>query len=208
MRTTGIGDFLKRVAGSIAPRTQHSRRDLSSWDRSISSGVGTIGLSAGGRLSAGGPTVSVETEYLGTLEAQLEPAQAVGSRLILNVPGGTIQGPKIDGTIVQPAADWLMPMPDGSLRLDVRTTIKTSDGEFILVEYNGVIVPSKEVSDRLSKGEVITAKDEYFLTAPRFTTASENYDWLNYDWLNKVQAVGKMVTLSQKGIKYDLFIVR
>ena len=154
---------------------------------------------------AEGPTVSIETEYLGTLEAQFasDPPQAVGARIIVNVTGGTIQGPKINGTLVEPSGDWLMPMPDGSLRLDVRSTIKTNDGEFILVEYNGVIVSPKEVSDRFSKGEVITAKDEYFLTAPRFTTASKNYDWLN-----KIQAVGKMVTISQKGVKYDLFMVR
>jgi hypothetical protein len=152
--------------------------------------------------SAEGPTVSIETEYLGTLEAQIDPPQVVGARLIFNVTGGTIQGPKLNGTLVAPGGDWVMPMPDGSLRLDVRGSIKTNDGEYILVEYNGVIVGSKEVSDRFSKGEVITAKDEYFLTAPRFTTASKNYDWLN-----KIQAVGKMVTVSQKAVKYDLFIV-
>ena len=155
-----------------------------------------------GAVSAEGPTVSIETEYLGTIEAQLDPPQAVGARFIINVPGGTMQGLKINGTIVQPAGDWFIPMPDGNLRLDVRATIKTNDGEYILVEYNGVIVESKDVTDRSAKGETITAKDEYFVTTPRFTTASKNYDWLN-----KVQAVGKMVTLSQKGVKYDVFTV-
>jgi hypothetical protein len=157
-----------------------------------------------GPASAEGPTVSVETEYLGTVEAQFDwPPQAAGARVIFNVTGGTIQGPKINGTIVGPSGDWGMPMPDGSFRLDVRGTIKTNDGEFILTEYNGVVSASEEVSDRFSKGDIITAKDEYFLTAPTFTTASKNYDWLN-----KVQVVGKMVTSSTKGVKYDLFIVR
>jgi hypothetical protein len=156
-----------------------------------------------GTASADGPTVSVETEYLGTLEAQLDPPQAVGARYIFNVIGGTIQGPKINGTFVAPSGDWGMPMPDGSYRLDVRASIKTNDGEFIFVEYNGVVSASKEVSDRYLKGDVITAKDEYFFSAPTFTTTSKNYDWLN-----KVQVVGKMVTVSTKGVKYDLFIVR
>ena len=39
------------------------------------------------------PTVTVTTDYLMTLEAPLDPAfQAVGGRLIVNVPaGGTVQ---------------------------------------------------------------------------------------------------------------------
>jgi hypothetical protein len=126
---------------------------------------------------------------LGTPEAQIDPAQAVGARFIFNVTSGTIQGPKINGTVVGPSGDWGMPMPDGSFRLDVRSTIKTNDGAFIFVEYNGVVFASKEETGRFFKGDTITAKDEYFLTAPRFTTASKTYDWLN-----KVQAVGKMVT--------------
>jgi hypothetical protein len=149
------------------------------------------------------PSVSIETEYLGTMEVQLDAPQAVGPVLIFNVPGGTFKGPKINGTFVAPSADWLNIMPDGSLRLDVRASLKTDDGEFILVAYNGIIVPNKDATDRFDKGEVITSKDEYFLTAPRFTTASKKYDWLN-----KVQAVGKMVALQKGKLKYDLFLVR
>jgi hypothetical protein len=143
---------------------------------------------ATGAASAGGPSVSIETEYLMTLEAPLDPAfQAVGQRVVVNVPaGGSVHGPKINGSVIPPAGDWLIPMPDGSLRLDVRGTIKTDDGELILVEYSRVIVNSKEVQDRFNKGEVITSKDEYFITAPKFTTSSKKYEWLSH-----LQAVGK-----------------
>jgi Protein of unknown function (DUF3237) len=172
----------------------------------IISSIIAIGLLASGGESRGQtPTVSVETEYLATVEAPLEPAQSAGSRLIVNVPaGGTVRGPKINGTIVSPSGDWLIVMPDGSVRLDVRATIKTDDGEIILVTYSGAIASSKEVNDRLANGEVITSKDEYFITAPQFTTGSKKYDWLNH-----IQAVGKMVSF-QRGvkIKYDWFIVR
>jgi hypothetical protein len=151
------------------------------------------------------PSVSVETEYLMTLEAPLDPAfQPMGSRLVVNVPaGGTVHGPKISGTLMAPGGDWLNILPDGSLRLDVRATIKTDDGELILIEYGGIIVASKEVNERFNKGEVLTSKDEYFITAPRFTTASTKYAWLNH-----VQAVGKMVSVQKTRIKYDLFAVR
>jgi hypothetical protein len=171
----------------------------------IAASIVALGISlVGGGASAQSPTVMVETEYLMTLEAPLDPAfQPVGERLVVNVPaGGTVHGPKISGTLIPPAGDWLTPQPDGTLRLDVRTTIKTDDGELILVEYNGVIVPTKESNDRFNKGEVLTSKDEYFITAPRFTTASKKYEWIN-----QIQAVGKMVTLQNTKIKYDIFSV-
>jgi hypothetical protein len=103
-----------------------------------------IGLTVAAVIACGGesrgqtPTVSVETEYLATVEAPLEPAQSAGSRVIVNVPaGGTVRGPKINGTIIAPTGDWLTVMPDGSLRLDVRATVKTDDGEIVLVTYSG-----------------------------------------------------------------------
>ena len=139
----------------------------------------------------------------GTLEVQFDAPQAVGPVLIFNTPEGTLKGPKINGTLVAPSGDWINVMPDGTLRLDVRASLKTDDGELILVTYNGIIVPNKDATDRLNKGEVITSNDEYFLTTPRFTTASKTYDWLN-----KVQAVGKMVALQRGKVKYDVFLVR
>ena len=167
-------------------------------------GFASVGLAATvSKAPAQTPSVSIETEYLGTMEVQLDAPQAVGPVLIFNVPGGTLKGPKIEGSFVAPSADWLNIMPDGSLRLDVRASLKTEDGEFILVVYNGIIAPNKDATDRFNKGEVITSNDEYFLTAPRFTTASKKYDWLN-----RVQAVGKMVTLQKGKLKYDLFVVR
>ena len=157
-----------------------------------------------GLASAQGPSVSIETEYLMTFEFVVDPAQEVGPRRIVNVQSGTAHGPKVNGTFIPPAGDWLTPQPDGSFRLDVRGTIKTDDGEMIFVEYTGVVVSTEEATDRYNKGEVITSKDEYFVTAPRFTTASKKYEWIN-----QLQAVGKMVSRQRNGqLKYDVFAVR
>jgi hypothetical protein len=142
--------------------------------------VAVIASGGESRAQTPTPTVSIETEYLATVEAPLEPAQLAGSRRIVNVPaGGTVRGPKINGTLVSSAGDWLTVMPDGSVRLDVRATIKTDDGEIILVTYSGPFTVSKEVNDRLNNGESITSKDAYFITAPQFTTSSKKYEWLN-----------------------------
>lgn len=152
------------------------------------------------------PSVDIRTEYLMTIEAKLGSRVSVGQRVIVNVLGGTVRGPRLKGEIVAPAGDWVFVMPDGSTRLDVRFTIKTDDGEFVFVEYSGISAPTKEAQERLTKGEAVTAADGYgyFITTPRFMTTSAKYAWLN-----EVQAVGKMVSV-QRGvaIKYDVFAVR
>src|SRR5262245_9117727 len=152
------------------------------------------------------PTVEVRTEYLMSIEASLGSRTPVGQRAVVNVLGGSVRGPSVKGEIVSPAGDWLIVMPDGTNRLDVRFTIKTDDGAFIFVEYGGIIALSKDAQERLAKGEVVNMSDNpgYFITAPRFMTDSPKYTWLN-----QVQAVGKMVSL-QRGvrIKYDVFVIR
>jgi hypothetical protein len=155
--------------------------------------------------SAGGPTASIQTEYLMTVHANLQPPQAVDpSLLIVNVPGGWVEGPRIKGKLIAPGGDWLRVMPSGVLRLDVRLTIQTDDNELIYMTYSGVIQCSKEQSDRLSAGEVLKTGDCHFITAPTFETKSEKYGWIN-----AVQAVGKMVSLKGgDNIEYEIFAAK
>ena len=153
-------------------------------------------------------TAVISTEYLMTLYAPLDPPQQVDSSLVIrNVrAGGWVKGSKISGALIPPAADWLRVMPGGNLRLDVRATIRTDDGALIFITYNGIISRSKEASERLAKGETLTSKDQYFITAPTMQTSAESYSWLNH-----VQCVGKMVEVrggENAFVKYDIFIVR
>ena len=169
--------------------------------------IGTVLLMASalpGSAQEPKATTEIKVEYLMTLAAPLSPPQVIGTRRVVNVPaGGTIRGPRINGEIIAPASDWLTIMPDGSARLDVRLTVKTDDNELIL-EYGGIMVLSKKAAEKIGKGEMITHADAYFITAPRFTTASTKYAWLN-----QVQAVGKMVSLQRShGVKYDIFVVK
>jgi hypothetical protein len=176
-----------------------------SLGREIGLWVGLVGLAAYAGAQQVKPTTELRTEYLMTIEGKLEMPVAVGQRIIVNVPGGTVRGPRIKGDIVAPAGDWLFVMPDGSRRLDVRFTIKTDDNQFIFVEYGGIQAFTKEATDRLTKGEAVNVADGYgyFITTPRFMTTSAKYAWLN-----DVQAIGKMVFLQRGvGIKYDVFTV-
>ena len=170
--------------------------------------VTTVVALCASTLRADAQTSQITTEYLMTYLAPLERYPIDSSAVVVNVrPGGWVKGPRVKGKIIPPGGDWLRIMPSGVARLDVRLLIETDDGAHIYMTYNGIFVTSKEVTDALSRGELVTEKTvPYFVTAPTFQTSSEKYSWLN-----KVQAVGKMVELKRgEGayIKYDVFIVR
>ncbi len=157
---------------------------------------------------AQGQTTQITTEYLMTVYVPLDPPQRIDNTLfIYNVrEGGWFKGPKISGKVIAPSADWYRISPAGSGRLDVRATLKTDDGALLYTAYNGISSLSKESFDRLMKGETLTSKDLYFITAPTMQTSSDKYAWLNH-----VQCVYKIVEMKMgenSFLKYDLFIVR
>jgi hypothetical protein len=179
---------------------------LSYLKRAVAMGIGALLFGFASVCSA--QSTSVSTEYLMTLYAPLDAPQIIDNTLfIYNVrDGGWAKGPKISGKLIPPGADWLRMMPAGNARLDVRLTLKTDDGALVYVTYNGIISHTKESWDRLMKGEVLTSKDHYFMTAPTMQTSAEQYAWLNH-----VQCVGKIVEVKvgdNSYVKYDIFIVR
>ena len=183
-------------------------KGLSSPHWIIPLGAFVMAIATSVPASAGEPETSIKTEYLMTLHAPLDAPQAIDqSLLIYNVqPGGWVEGPRIKGKVQTPAADWLRVMPSGVLRLDVRGTIQTDDGELIYVSYGGAIQCSKEQVDRLNAGGQLKADDCYFITAPTFQTKSDKYAWLN-----AVQAVGKMVSVKfgdGSHVRYNIFAVK
>jgi hypothetical protein len=151
-------------------------------------------------------TAQIKLEYLMTLHADLEPPQAIdAANLIFNVKGGWVDGPRIKGKALAPAADWLQILPSGVWRLDVRATIVTDDEQMIFMSYNGVIRLSPDGAAKMASGGALTQSDvAYFATAPTFRTAAEKYSWLS-----GVQAIGKMVQLStdpaNSFVRYDVF---
>ena len=152
-------------------------------------------------------TALLESEYIMTLCGEMDAPLRIDDALsIFNVTGGWAKGPKINAIVIQPAADWIQSMPDGSRRLDVRLTLKTDDGALIYMSYNGVILSTQTSRDKQIKGEVVTSDDRYCISAPTFRTSNPKYAWLA-----ATQAIGKFIE-SKHGqgsyIKYDVFAVR
>ena len=102
-----------------------------------------------------------------------------GRRRIARVGGGTFEGPKMNGRVLDGGGDWLLLRRDGVLQLDVRVTLETDDKQHVYMTYRGLRHGPKDVIDRLNKGEAVDPSQYYFRATPYFETASEKYRFLN-----------------------------
>ena len=121
-----------------------------------------------------------EMTYRATLAPPLTiGAGPFGTRMVIDVTGGEVEGPRIRGTFVGAGADWLILGADGFGRVDVRGQIATDDGAFIYAQYEGVLEMNEKVLAAMAAAEGTDFSDQYFRTTPRFETGDERYAWLN-----------------------------
>ena len=151
----------------------------------------------------------MKLEPLFEMRADLETGVPVGSgpygtRSIVGVTGGSIEGPRLRGQLLAGGGDWLLIRPDGkSALLDVRATARTHDGAFLYLQYYGVIEITPNVQAALASGSASTEYGEhYFVTQPRFETGDPRYAWLN-----DVMAVGEG-RLRPNAVEYRIYHAR
>jgi len=132
-------------------------------------------------------------EYLGTLRAETGSRTVLekgpqGTRTIVQLVSGRFEGPRMKASLEAPAADWVSNRGDGTVKLDVRFTLRTDDGAAILVTYNGIGEPN--------------ATGLSLRSAPLFETGDARYAWLT-----RLQAiaVGQRVGTT---ITYDIYALR
>ncbi len=155
--------------------------------------------------------VELKTRHLCSYHATLEPVQHdtgrahLGRRMIAVVTGGTFEGERLRGKVLNGGGDWALIEEDRDvLRLDARITWETHDGAKIFVSYRGILRPRAEIRRQRSAGGTKTDEDYrtlYFRTSPVFETGDARYLWLN-----DIVAVG-MGGAIQDGVKYEVFEV-
>jgi hypothetical protein len=126
----------------------------------------------------------VRTRPLFTMRLTVLPLQMVGAtpsavRRVGVVPGGTFEGERLSGTVMEGGADWQAVRANGSTALDVRLVLRTTDGALIGMTYRGVRQGPREVIERLERGETVDPASYYFRIAPMFETASPAHGWIN-----------------------------
>jgi hypothetical protein len=150
----------------------------------------------------------LKTEFLCDVTADYDPESAIrvgatpyGNRHIMYITGGTIEGPKIKGVVVPGGGDWLVIRPDRAVILDVRAVCRTDDDQIVYTLFRGVNIMSREVREKMAKGEEVDPSEYYFRITPVFETASEKYDWLN-----RIVAVG-VGRPTPTGVGYKIYAI-
>jgi hypothetical protein len=126
----------------------------------------------------------VNLEPLATFHVELDPILDLGDsqwgrRRVINIVGGSFEGPRLSGTILPGGADWQVVHADGMASIDTRYTLRTHDGAHLYISTTGIRHGPREVLDRLAKGEPVDPAEYYFRLFCRFETGDDRYLWLN-----------------------------
>jgi hypothetical protein len=101
-----------------------------------------------------------------------------GTRRIVDILGGTFEGPDIKGRVLPGGADWQLIRADGFTDIDARYTLETDDGHLIYVSNIGIRHAPPDVISRLNAGEVVDQSQIYFRAVPKFETDAADLEWL------------------------------
>ena len=119
-----------------------------------------------------------------TIHAELADIMSLGrtpygERRIIDILGGTVRGPKLNGRILPGGADWQLIRSDGAADIQARYTIEAENGGRVLVSSDGLRHGPPAVLEKLAQGDNVDPSLYYFRTVMRFETSDPSVDWLN-----------------------------
>ena len=126
----------------------------------------------------------------------------LGHRVLFHSAGGSFEGPDLRGDVLPGGGDWTLFRADGSMSLDVRLSLKTSDGALLHMTYGGRWVTPPHLQAHMgdpAKRYLVDPAQYYFRTNPLFETGSAPYAWMN-----DIVCVG-IGYLVEGGIAYKVF---
>jgi Protein of unknown function (DUF3237) len=133
---------------------------------------------------------SLQTAFLLRMDIDCHPPSELGAtpygrRRVVNVSGGSFDGPRLRGKILPGGGDVALVRNDGVFEPNAQFVL-LADDEMIRVTYKGVWHAAPAVLERLMKREgPVDPTEYYFRTAVTFETGAASYAWLN-----KLLAIG------------------
>ena len=106
-------------------------------------------------------------------------AAPMGERRFVPLGGGTVQGPELNGTLVEGGVDWQWQRADGALEIAAHYVIRTDDGALVEVRSDGLRHGPAAVMARLARGEAVGRDEYFFRTLVRFATGAPQWAHLN-----------------------------
>jgi len=102
-----------------------------------------------------------------------------GVRRILQVASGNFETADVKGTVAAGSGDWVLERRDGSMELDIRFTLTSTDGCPVYMRSQGLFIAPPEVTSRLRNKASVSNSEYYFRTSILFETADERLRHLN-----------------------------
>jgi hypothetical protein len=125
----------------------------------------------------------------------------LGDRRIFPITGGSFDGPRLHGTILDNGADWQIVTPDGVSIIDTRYLLRLADGALTYLQTRGFRHGPADVLAAVAAGEPVNPQDYFFRVEMRFETASDTYSWLN-----RAMAIGSAMRLAN-AVVYDAYLI-
>lgn len=131
-------------------------------------------------------TTAMTLELVARLTVTIDPPITVGDidggyLRVIPISGGTVEGPRITGTVLPVGADWNLRVGGGRELVSARYLLRTDDGVVVSVTNEGVLHVD---------GTSITGTTRPRLEAPRG----------RYDWLNDAVLTGTLEPVLEDGV--------
>ena len=119
-----------------------------------------------------------------TLTVTLDPILEMGPgrggmRRIVPIIGGTVEGPRLAGRILNLGADWQTVFADGLAELDTRYAMETHDGALIEIRNYGFRHGPADLLAAVARGEAVDPARYSMRTHARLETGDARYTWVN-----------------------------
>ncbi|WP_040604576.1 DUF3237 domain-containing protein [Sagittula stellata] len=125
-----------------------------------------------------------ELRHAFDLTVELDPIREMGRgrtgrRRIIPIVGGTCEGDRIKGRVLNLGADWQTIWDGGVSELDTRYGIETHDGATIEIINYGRRFGPEDVMARVAAGKDVDPAEYYMRTHCRLETGDPRYAWVN-----------------------------
>jgi hypothetical protein len=164
-----------------------------------------VGADAGRKFEPPKP----ELEFMGRVTVdlvapvwELGVTSDLGRRRIIPITGGKLEGPLLNGEILNNGADWQVVTADGLAVIDTRYLLRLDDGSLAYLQTRGYRHGPADVMAELARGSEVDPSTYYFRVYLDFETSSSAYAWLN-----RTLAVGYAMRLATTVI-YDAYAIR
>jgi hypothetical protein len=123
-------------------------------------------------------------EFAFEIRADIAPSEHIGHGAgdmldFTPITGGTVDGPRLRGSVLPGGGDWSVQRGPTVYELDARYLIRAEDGSLIdIVNHGYYRTTTPEVMARAEAGEEVDPAEVYFRTSPVFRTDAPAHRWL------------------------------